>query len=338
VRVDGYLSGDVIKPQAAMNEQISHGKSQNGKSQNEVLVIGSVALDSVETPVGRIDNALGGAATYGSVAASLFAPVHLVGVVGADFPDEHLQFLKDRNIDLAGLQIVEGGSTFRWKGDYNDDLNQAVTHETHLGVFEHFEPKLPEHYRSADFVFLANINPELQLKVLEQVRAPKLVLCDTMNLWINIAREQVLEVFKRVDIAVLNDSEAKMLTEFDNVIQAGRALKKLGPRHVIIKKGEHGALMFSGDENGDEELFAAPSFPLDEVVDPTGAGDSFAGSLMGYLAQSGDLSRENLRRAVVYGSVVASTTVQDFSLAALRELSKQAVEERYQAVRAMSAF
>jgi sugar/nucleoside kinase (ribokinase family) len=316
-----------------MNEKFS-----SDNSHHEVLVIGSVALDSVETPVGRKDNALGGAATYGSVAASLFAPVHLVGVVGADFPNEHLQFLKDRNIDLAGLQIVEGGDTFRWKGDYNEDLNQAVTHETHLGVFEHFEPNLPAHYRNAEYVFLANINPELQLKVLDQVRAPKLVLCDTMNLWINIARDQVLKVFKRVDIAVLNDSEAKMLTGLDNVISAGRVLKKLGPRHIIIKKGEHGALMFSEDENGVEELFSAPSFPLDEVVDPTGAGDSFAGSLMGYLAASGDLSRENLRRAVVYGSVVASTTVQDFSLSALRELSPQAVEERYQAVRAMSAF
>ena len=332
--VCGRLQTDVIKPQAAMNENFS--PPQNAA--HEVLIVGSVALDSVETPNGKIENALGGAATYGAVAASLFAPVHLVGVVGADFPDEHLQFLKERNIDLAGLQIVTGGDTFRWKGDYNEDLNQAVTHETHLGVFEHFEPKLPDHYRDAGFVFLANINPALQLQVLEQVRAPQLVLCDTMNLWINIAREDVLEVFGRVDIAVLNDGEAKMLTECDNVISAGRALKKLGPRHVIIKKGEHGALMFSSDENGDEELFAAPSFPLDEVVDPTGAGDSFAGSLMGYLARSGDLSRENLCRAVVYGSVVASTTVQDFSLSALRNLSPQAVEERFQAVRAMSAF
>ncbi len=300
---------------------------------NEVLIVGSVALDSIETPAGKMDDALGGAATYGSVAASLFSPVNLVGVVGADFPNEHIDFLKSRNIDLAGLQIVEGGQTFRWKGDYNEDLNQAVTHETHLGVFEHFEPNLPENYRDADFVFLANINPQLQLKVLEQVRAPKLVLCDTMNLWINIAREHVLEIFKRVDIAVLNDGEAKMLTDIDNTIQAGRALQKLGPKHVIIKKGEHGALMFS-----DDEIFSAPSFPLESVVDPTGAGDSFAGSLMGYLAKTGDMSRENLRRAVVYGSVVASTTVQDFSLAALRELKIEEVENRYQAVRAMSEF
>jgi sugar/nucleoside kinase (ribokinase family) len=300
---------------------------------NEVLIVGSVALDSIETPAGQIDNALGGAATYGSVAASLFAPIHLVGVVGEDFPSEHVEFLKSRNVDLAGLQVVEGGSTFRWKGDYIADLNQAVTHETHLGVFEHFEPSLPEHYRDADFVFLANINPELQLKVLEKVRSPKLVLCDTMNLWINIAREHVLEVFKRVDIAVINDGEAKMLTELDNVIEAGRALQKLGPRQIIIKKGEHGALMFS-----DGEIFSAPSYPLEKVVDPTGAGDSFAGSLIGYLAKTGDLSRENLRRAVVYGSVVASTTVQDFSLAALKALTIEEVQRRYDMLSEMSKF
>jgi sugar/nucleoside kinase (ribokinase family) len=300
---------------------------------NEVLIVGSVALDSIETPAGRIDNALGGAATYGSVAASLFAPVHLVGVVGEDFPQEHLEFLKARGIDLTGLQIVRGGDTFRWKGDYNDDLNAAVTHETHLGVFEHFEPHLPEAYRNADFVFLANINPELQLRTLEQVREPKLVLCDTMNLWINIARDHVLEVFKRVDIAVLNDGEARMLTEQDNLIVAGRKLRKLGPKNVIIKKGEHGALLFS-----DEGIFASVSYPLEKVVDPTGAGDSFAGSLIGYLAKTNDTSLENLKRAVVYGSVVASTTVQDFSLAALRELNLEEVERRYEAVRSMSAF
>jgi len=300
---------------------------------NEVLVVGSVAIDSVETPSGKADDALGGAATFGSVAASLFAPVHLVGVVGSDFPAEHIEFLRGRNIDLAGLQVVEGGDTFRWKGDYNTDLNQAVTHETHLGVFEHFEPVLPDHYRDANYVFLANINPTLQLKVLEQVRAPKLVVCDTMNLWINIAREHVIEVFKRVDIAVLNDGEAKMLTDLDNVIQAGRAIKALGPKHVIIKKGEHGALMFS-----DHEIFSAPSFPLDEVIDPTGAGDSFAGSMIGYLSKTDDLSAENLRKAVVYGSVVASTTVQDFSLKALKQLTPETVEERYAAVKAMSAF
>jgi sugar/nucleoside kinase (ribokinase family) len=300
---------------------------------NEVLIVGSVALDSIETPAGTVDNALGGAATYGSIAASLFCPVHLVGVVGADFPQEHIQMFKSRGIDLAGLQVVPDGNTFRWKGDYNEDLNQAVTHETQLGVFEHFQPQLPEHYRDADYVFLANINPELQLSTLEQVRNPKFVLCDTMNLWINIARDHVKEIFKRVDVAVLNDGEAKMLTECDNLIVAGRELKKLGPKHVIIKKGEHGALLFS-----DGELFASVSYPLEKVVDPTGAGDSFAGSLIGYLAKTGDTSLENLRRAVVYASVVASSTVQDFSTQSLAALTSEEVERRYQVVKTMSTF
>lgn len=300
---------------------------------NSVLIVGSVALDSVETPLGQIDNALGGAATYGSVACSLFSPVQLVGVVGDDFPREHLEFLRSRNIDLEGLQIVDGGKTFRWKGDYNADLNQAVTHDTQLGVFEHFEPNLPPSYREADWVFLANINPSLQLKVLEQVSSPKLVLCDTMNLWINLARQSVLDVFQRVDIAVLNDGEARMLTERDNVISAGRQLLELGPRAVIVKKGEHGALMFTR-----EGLFSTPTYPLERVVDPTGAGDSFAGSLMGFLAQSGDLSLENLKRAVVMGGAVASVTVEDFSLASLRALQKEEAQRRFDFVRAMSAF
>ena len=301
---------------------------------NEVLVVGSVALDSLETPSGVAENALGGAATYGSVAASLFAPGHLVGVVGDDFPPEHLEFLKGRNIDLAGLQVVDGGKTFRWKGDYLGDLNQAVTHDTQLGVFEHFEPTLPDNYKNADFVFLANIHPALQLRVLEQVANPRLVLCDTMNLWINLARDDVWKVFAQSDIAVLNDGEARLLTEEDNVMKAGKKILESGPKHVIIKKGEHGALLFSADGS----LFAAPSFPLDEVVDPTGAGDSFAGALIGYLAKTDDLSIENLRRAVVYGSVVASTTVQDFSLDALRVLDIAEVERRFQSVKKMSAF
>lgn len=299
----------------------------------EVLIVGSVALDSIETPAGTVDHVLGGAATYGTVAASLWAPVQLVGVVGDDFPTQHTEFLQNRGIDLEGLQRIEGGKTFRWKGDYNDDLNTAVTHDTQLGVFEHFEPILPASYRHAELVFLANINPGLQLKVLEQVENPTLTLCDTMNLWINLARESVLEVFGKVDIAVLNDGEARMLTERDNLLEAGRHLLDLGPRAIIIKKGEHGSLMLTRDA-----LFAAPAFPLDKVVDPTGAGDSFAGSIMGYLAKTGDLSDENLRRAVVYGGAVASTTVQDFSLGALRELTMEEVERRFNFVRAMSAF
>jgi len=300
---------------------------------NSVLVVGSVALDNIESPAGRAEHILGGAASYASIAASLFAPTRLVGIVGGDFPEEHLQLFRDRNINLDGLQIDQEGKTFHWSGDYNDDLNQANTHETHLGVFETFNPTLPDSHKESTFVLLGNINPELQLRTLEQVNNPKLVLCDTMNLWINLAREKVLEIFSKVHVAVLNDTESKMLTGDDNVITAGKKLQNLGPEHVIIKKGEHGALMFS-----DKDIFASPSFPLDEVKDPTGAGDSFAGAFMGYLASTDDLSPDNLRRAVVYGSVVASATVQDFSATALAKLSREEVESRFNAMRQLSQF
>jgi len=300
---------------------------------NSVLVVGSVALDNIESPAGRADNILGGAASYASIAASLFASTRMVGIVGGDFPEEHLQLFRDRNINLDGLQIDKEGKTFHWSGDYNDDLNEAKTHETQLGVFETFNPTLPDSHKESTFVLLGNINPELQIRTLEQVKNPKLVLCDTMNLWINLAREKVLEIFSRVHVAVLNDTESKMLTGDDNVITAGKKLQNLGPEHVIIKKGEHGALMFS-----DKEIFASPSFPLDEVKDPTGAGDSFAGAFMGYLASTDDLSTENLRRAVVYGSVVASATVQDFSATALAKLSRDEVESRFNAMRQLSQF
>ncbi len=298
-----------------------------------VLIVGSVALDSVETPSGRVDNALGGAATYAATATSLFAPVRLVGVVGDDFPAEHTQFLEARGVDLGGLQRIAGGHTFRWKGDYLRDLNEAQTHQTELGVFESFEPHLPEGWSGTPFVFLANINPGLQLKVLESVANPRLVVCDTMNLWINLAREAVLEVLSRADVAVMNDGEARLLLDEPNLIRAGRAMLRRGPRVVIIKKGEHGALMFSGDD-----IFSAPSFPIEEVVDPTGAGDSFAGAFTGYLAQTGDISIENMRRAVVVGSSVASATVSDFSLGALAKLTREEVDRRVDAVAKMAAF
>lgn len=302
-------------------------------SASPVLIVGSVALDSIETPSGHVENALGGAATYSSTATSLFAPVRMVGVVGDDFPAQHTQFLQERGIDLSGLQRIEGGKTFRWKGDYLRDLNHAETHQTQLGVFESFEPHLPGDYAQTPFVFLANINPDLQLKVLNAVQSPKLVVCDTMNLWINLARDTVLEVLSRADVAVMNDGEARQLFEEDNVIRAGRELLKLGPRVAIIKKGEHGALMFSGDD-----IFSAPTYPIEEVVDPTGAGDSFAGAFTGFLAQSGDLSLENMRRAVVYGACVASATVEKFSLESLAALNMEEVERRYRTVQKMSAF
>jgi len=302
-------------------------------SENSVLIVGSVALDSVETPSGRVDNALGGAATYAATATSLFAPVRLVGVVGEDFPAEHLDFLRGRNIHLGGLQIVSGGKTFRWKGDYLADLNQAQTHDTMLGVFEHFQPQLPAEYVHTPRVFLANIHPELQLQTLDAVENPQLVVCDTMNLWINLARESVFRVLSRADVAVMNDGEARLLLEEENLIRAGRELLRRGPRVVIIKKGEHGALMFSGDD-----IFSAPSFPVEEVVDPTGAGDSFAGAFIGYLAQHGDDSLGAMRRAVVYGACVASATVSDFSLGALAKLDREEVERRFQSVQSMSGF
>jgi len=302
-------------------------------SQDFVLIVGSVALDSVETPSGRVDNALGGAATYAATATSLFAPVRLVGVVGEDFPAEHLDFLRGRNIDLGGLQIVPGGKTFRWKGDYLSDLNQAQTHDTQLGVFEHFSPQLPADYVHTPRVFLANIHPELQLQTLDAVEKPRLVVCDTMNLWINLARESVFKVLSRADVALVNDGEARLLLEEENLIRAGRELLRRGPRVVIIKKGEHGALMFSGDD-----IFSAPSFPVEEVVDPTGAGDSFAGAFIGYLAAQDDDSLPAMRRAVVYGACVASSTVSDFSLGALSKLPREEVERRFQSVKAMSAF
>ncbi len=298
---------------------------------NELLIVGSVALDSIETPAGVAEDALGGTATYSSIAASMFVPVHLVGVVGEDFPNEHIELLKSRGIDLEGLQIIQGGDTFRWKGDYLDDLNAAQTHETHLGVFEHFDPQLPEQYRDAEFVLLANIGPQLQLKVLEQVRKPRFVACDTMNLWINIARDDVKAVFGRVDLAVLNDGEARMLTECDNLMQAGRAIQKLGPKYVVIKKGEHGALLFAG-----EEIYANVAYPLEEVADPTGAGDSLAGSMLGYLAKSDDVSLDNIRRALLMGSVVASVTVQKFSATSLADLKLEEVEKRFEAVKKMT--
>ena len=302
-------------------------------SVSPVLIVGSVALDSVETPSGHVENALGGAATYAATATSLFAPVRLVGVVGDDFPTQHKQFLQERGVDLSGLQSIEGGKTFRWKGDYLRDLNHAETHQTQLGVFESFEPHLPGDYAHTPFVFLANINPDLQLKVLDAVQSPKLVVCDTMNLWINLARDTVLKVLSRADVAVMNDGEARQLFEEDNLIRAGRALLNLGPRVAIIKKGEHGALLFSGDD-----IFSAPTYPIEEVVDPTGAGDSFAGAFTGFLAQSGDLSLENMRRAVVYGACVASTTVEKFSLESLAVLNIEEVERRYRTVQKMSAF
>jgi len=303
----------------------------NGDS---VLIVGSVALDSVETPSGKVERALGGAAVYSSIAASFFAPVRLVGVVGEDFPKKHVALLTSRGIDTRGLQIVPDGKTFHWKGAYVGDLNQAETIATELNVFQSFSPKLPEDYRSSGFVFLANIDPELQLQVLDQIDSPKLAACDTMNFWIQGKRDTLLQVLRRVDVAFMNDSEARQLTGITNLNRAAGEVHKLGPRYVVVKKGEHGAVMYC-----DRSLcFTAASYPLQEVVDPTGAGDSFAGGFMGYIARTGEVNEANLRRAVIYGSTLASFNVQDFSLDRFKRLTLKEINERYDEFRRIVHF
>ena len=297
-----------------------------------VLVVGSVALDSVETPFGKADDVLGGSATFFSAAASILTPVQLVGVIGSDYPVERLQPLVDRGVDLAGLEHADGPS-FRWRGRYGHDLNAAETLETHLGVFSRFSPKIPDQFRSAPFVFLGNIDPRLQLDVLKQVERPRLVACDTMNFWIQSRRPDIIELLKHVDMVTLNDGEARQLTEKVNLVQAARWIMDCGPKHVIIKKGEHGAFMFNRDS-----VFFGPAFPLENVFDPTGAGDSFAGGFIGYLARTGDLSEANMRRAVMYGSAMGSFAVEQFSTARLMTLTRAELDARVRDLRHLVTF
>lgn len=296
--------------------------TKNGGS--PLLIVGSVALDSVKTPLGQVDDALGGAAVYSSVAASFFAPAMVVGVVGEDFPKDHIDFLASRGIDTAGIQI-QPGKSFRWGGSYEFDLNQAHTLFTELNVFADFKPAIPEDYRSARFVFLANIDPDLQLQVLDQVENPDFVACDTMNFWIENKRDSLLKVLKRVDLAFMNDAEARQLIGTGSLVKAASEIQKLGPKTVVIKKGEHGAMLF----NGNSMCFVAPSYPLEEVVDPTGAGDSFAGGFLGYLAHIGEITDRNIRKAIICGSTIASYNVEGFSLGRLRELTQQDISDRY---------
>ena len=288
-----------------------------------VLVVGSVALDSVETPFGKADTVLGGSGTFFSASASHLAPVQLVGVVGTDYPIDTLRdAFKSRPIDLAGLEFADGPS-FRWRGRYRHDLNVAETLETKLGVFSNFRPKIPEQFRSAPFVFLGNIDPRLQLEVLTQVAKPKLVACDTMNFWIESRRADIITLLGHVDLITLNDAEARQLTDEANLVRAARWIMERGPKHVVIKKGEHGAFMFT-----ESSIFFAPAFPLESVFDPTGAGDSFAGGFMGYIAKTGDLSEHNLRRAVVYGSAMGSFAVEKFSVQRLLEIGPDDIKRR----------
>lgn len=275
----------------------------------DLCVVGTLAFDDVATPAGRREGILGGSATYFSVAASYFARVGLVGVVGADFPPAFRRVLEAHGVDLSGLEVDAGGRTFHWSGRYAGAMEQAETLATDLNVLATFSPRLPEAFRRAPYVFLANTDPRIQAAVLDQLTAPRLVVMDTMNLWIDVAREPLLEVMRRVDGVIINDAEARALARQPNLIAAGKALLELGPRFLIVKKGEHGSFLFSR-----ERLFALPSYPLERVVDPTGAGDSFAGGILGYLAGAGEGYTAHLCRAMIYGTVVASFTVSDFSL------------------------
>jgi sugar/nucleoside kinase (ribokinase family) len=296
---------------------------------SEILVVGSVALDSVETPFGKADSVLGGSATYFSVAASFFTPPQLVAVVGEDFPEEHLDLLRKHKVDLRGLSQVSG-RTFRWAGSYGYDLNVANTLATELNVFEAFRPAIPPELKSSDVLFLANIDPDLQLDVLRQIDRPKVVACDTMNFWISSKRESLREVFSSVDIVFMNDAETREFAGESNLIKAARKILALGPRYVAVKRGEYGSMLF-----GEGGVFAAPAFPLEEVFDPTGAGDTFAGGFMGYLAHTGTFDSQTLRKAVAFGSVMASFTVEDFSLRRLSRLTHPEIQERMQSYRRM---
>jgi len=299
-----------------------------------LLVVGSVALDSVETPFDKVDDALGGSATYISLAASYFsAPIDLVGVVGSDFPKNYIEMLEQHNIDLEGLQIIEGEKTFRWGGKYHYDLNVRDTLFTELNAFENFNPVLPEQYRKSRYICLGNIDPILQMRVLDQVTDPQFIVCDTMNLWINLMKEDLLKLLKRVHVFILNDSEARMLTEEPNLIKAAKLIRQMGPEILIIKKGEHGAMLFTQDT-----IFSAPAYPMEIIFDPTGAGDSFAGGFIGYLHQTRELSPENIKRAVIYGSTMASFCVEKFSTKGLEDLSYLQIQDRFREFRKISSF
>lgn len=296
------------------------------------LVVGSVAFDSVETPFGKADGALGGSAIYFSAAASYFAPVRLVAVVGEDFSKNKLEFLTRRNVDFDGLE-VKPGETFRWGGKYGFDLNTRETLFTHLNVFENFDPVIPEEYKDSKYIFLANIAPELQLDVLKQISSPKLVALDTMNFWIEGSLPALRETLGAVDVLIINESEARQLSQEPNLVKACKHIHDMGPNIIIVKKGEHGALMITQDS-----FFWTPAYPLEFIYDPTGAGDSFAGGFMGYLAKTDDLSQDNLRRAVIFGSTMASFCVEEFGLERLKELSHEEIRGRFQEFWHMTSF
>lgn len=298
---------------------------------SDILIIGTVALDTIETPFGKVEKALGGSATYASFAASFFSKPALISIVGDDFPKEYIDLIKKRNVDLDGLKIT--GKTFHWDGFYEYDMNEAKTRKTELNSLEKFKVEMPEKYRNTKYVFLANIDPELQLEVLRQINKPDFTVLDTMNFWITSKREVLIEVIKKVDVLLLNDGEARQLFNSISLVKAANEALRLGPKAIIIKKGEHGALLFTKNKH-----FNAPGYPLENIKDPTGCGDSFGGAFIGYLAKTKDLSERNFRKAVVYGSVVASHNAEDFGLNKLKRITSRDIEKRYSEFQDMREF
>ena len=298
-----------------------------------MLVVGTVAFDSIETPHGSAEMILGGSGTYASYAASFFTQPRLVGVVGEDFPSEHLELLQGRGIDTAGVHTEPGGKTFYWKGRYHQNMNDRDTVEVHLNVIENFDPKVPQEFRDSKYVFLGNFDPVAQARVLDQIDKPEMVLADTMDLWIQTKHDELMQLMPRLDGILINDSEAKLLTGVDNLVEAGAKVREMGPRFVVIKKGEHGAMLCTPDG-----IFVIPAFPTQSVTDPTGAGDVFAGGVAGYLTREPGDAKGRLRRGMAYGSVLASLNVEGFGLDRLKQVSMEEVDGRLGQYREMLAF
>ena len=290
-----------------------------------ITVVGSVALDSIRTPRGEVEDILGGTALHFSNSASLLSSINLIAVVGNDFPKEGFDFFYAKNVDVEGLQIVTDGRTFRWKGYYEKDMSRAITIDTQLNVFESFQPKVPAKYLGSDFLFLGNIDPDLQYEVLKQINHKKAAILDTMNFWISSKREQLNKVIKNVEVIVLNDQELRDLTGENNIIKAGKQLLDMGPLYVVVKKGEHGASIFGKDG----EYFSLPAFPIEELFDPTGAGDSFAGGLVSYLDKKGKLNFDNLKKAVCYATIISSFNVEHFGIKGIEKITHKDVKDRY---------
>ena len=302
---------------------------------NKLLVVGTMAYDAISTPFGKVDKILGGAATYIGLCASRFnLNCGIVSVVGEDFENQHLNLLKNHGIDISGVEIVSGGATFFWSGKYHDDMNTRTTLDTQLNVLENFKPKIPEHLKSPDFVMLGNLSPDVQLQALEQLNAkPKLTVLDTMNFWMDHSRSVLDQVIEKVDLISINDEEARQLTGEYSLVRAAAQIHQMGPEYVVIKKGEHGAFLFPN-----HEIFSAPALPLDEVIDPTGAGDSFAGGLIGYLTQTGDISFNNMKLALIYGSAMASFTVEKFGTENMLNYSPNMMADRLKAFKELTTF